>query len=120
MSPVTESQAENPILAVNKYAMVIGIKGKKMILSSILYVPVNKKINYYLMPGSLQILVSLFFVFGSLGCVIFFTMVSISKTRQARLLKNVNKHITQYFCIFVTSSAKPKTGMKRKKKTYIF
>ena len=43
LSPVTESQAENPILAVNKYAMVIGIKGKKTILSSILYVPEIRK-----------------------------------------------------------------------------
>ena len=50
------------------------------------------------MPGSLQILVSSFFVFGSLGCVIFFTMVSICKARHARLLKNVKKY-------FITSSA---------------
>jgi ERCC4-related helicase len=42
-------------------------------------------------PGLLQILISLFFVFGDLGCVIFFTMVSVCKARQARLLKNVNK-----------------------------
>ena len=48
------------------------------------------------MPGSLQILVSLFFVFGNLGCVVFFTMVSVCKARQAGLLKNVNKH----FCHF--------------------
>ena len=49
------------------------------------------------MPGSLQILVSSFFVFVNLGCVIFFTMVPVCKARQARLLKNVNKR----FCHFV-------------------
>ena len=51
------------------------------------------------MPGSLrtQILVSSFFVFDDLGCVIFFMMVAVCKARQARLLKNVNKH----FCKFV-------------------
>ena len=55
---------------------------------------VSKKIDLLYMPGSFQILVSLFFVFGNLGCMIFFTMVFVCKARQARLLKNVNKHIT--------------------------
>ena len=50
----------------------------------------------WVLPGSLQILVSLFFVFGNLGCVIFFTMVSVCKARQARLLKNVNKHFHNF------------------------
>ena len=45
------------------------------------------------MPGSLQILVSSFFVFGDLGCLIFFMMVSVCK---ARLLKNVNKHFHNF------------------------
>ena len=49
-----------------------------------------------LVPGSLQILVSLFFVFSKLGCLIFFMMVSVSKARQARLLKNVNKHFHDF------------------------
>ena len=48
------------------------------------------------MPGSLQILVSSFFVFGDLGCVIFFKMVSVCKARQARLLKSVNKHFRNF------------------------
>jgi hypothetical protein len=47
------------------------------------------------MPGSLQILVSSF-VFGDLGCVVFFMMVTICKARQARLLKNVNKHFSNF------------------------
>ena len=46
--------------------------------------------------GSLQILVSLIFVFGSLGCVIFFMMVSVCKARQTELLKNVNKHFHNF------------------------
>ena len=45
------------------------------------------------MPDSLQILVSSFFVFGNLGCVIFFTMVYVCK---ARLLKNVDKHFRNF------------------------
>ena len=49
-----------------------------------------------LMPSSLQILVSSFFVFGSLGCMIFFKMVSVCKAWQARLLKNVNKHFRNF------------------------
>ena len=57
------------------------------------------------MPGSLQILVSSFFVFGDLGCVIFVTMVSVCKARQARLLKNVNKH-------FLPKPTKKENGMK--------
>ena len=32
------------------------------------------------------------FAFRSLGCMIFFTMFSVCKARQERLLKNVNKH----------------------------
>ena len=52
------------------------------------------------MPGSLQILVSSFFIFGNLSCEIFFTMVSVCKARQAGLLKNVNKH----FCNFVSQN----------------
>ena len=48
------------------------------------------------MSGSLQILLSSFFVFGDLGCVIFFNMVSVCKARQARLLKNVNKHFRNF------------------------
>jgi hypothetical protein len=36
------------------------------------------------------------FVFGDLGCVIFFTMFSVCKARQARLLKNVNKHFRNF------------------------
>ena len=36
------------------------------------------------------------FVFGNLGCVIFFTVVSVCKARQARLLKNVNKHFRNF------------------------
>ena len=54
----------------------------------------NISLNHYLWivrPSSLQILVSSFFVYGSLGCLIFFTMVSVCKTRQARLLKNVKE-----------------------------
>jgi len=48
------------------------------------------------MPGSLQILVSWFFVFGNVSFVIFFTMVSVCKARQARLLKNKNKHFHNF------------------------
>ena len=48
------------------------------------------------MPSSLQILVSSIFIFSSLGCMIFFTMVSAFKARQARLLKNVNKHFGNF------------------------
>jgi hypothetical protein len=48
------------------------------------------------MPSSLQIFVSSFFVFGDLGCVIFFAMASVCKARQARLLKNVNKHFRNF------------------------
>jgi hypothetical protein len=48
------------------------------------------------MPGSIQISVSSFFLFGDLGCVIFFTMVSVCKARQARLFKNVNKHCRDF------------------------
>jgi hypothetical protein len=47
----------------------------------------HKLLNIYARP--LEILVSSFFVFGDIGCMIFFTMVSV---RKARLLKNVNKH----------------------------
>ena len=54
-------------------------------------------IQAQLVPGSLQILVSSFFVFGNLGCITFFKMVSVWKARQERLLKNANKH----FCNFV-------------------
>ena len=53
-------------------------------------------IQAQLVPGSLQILVSSFFVFGNLGCVIFFMMVSVFKARQARLLKSVNKHFRNF------------------------
>mgnify|MGYP007045460620 CR=1 FL=1 len=48
------------------------------------------------MPGSLQILVSSFFIFGNLSCEIFFTMVSVCKARQTRLLKNANKHFLNF------------------------
>ena len=61
------------------------------------------------MAGSLQILVSSFFVFGDLSCVIFFTMVSICKARKARLLKNVNKHFRNFI-----SQNKKKTKMRWK------
>ena len=37
-----------------------------------------------------------FFVFGNLVCVIFFMTVSVCKARQARLLKNVNKHFRNF------------------------
>ena len=63
------------------------------------------------MPGSLQILVSSFFVFGDLGFVIFFMMVSVCKARQARLLKNVNKHF-HYFVGQNQQKIKSKNGMK--------
>ena len=46
------------------------------------------------LPGSFHILITLFFVFGNLGFVIFFMMVSICKAGQATLLKNVTKHET--------------------------
>ena len=49
-----------------------------------------------------------FLFFRHFGCVIFFTMVSICKAWQARLLKNINKHITYYFRIYVNLSAKTK------------
>ena len=70
-------------------------------------------VKWSYLPGSLQILVISFFLFGNLGCVVFFfLMVSVCKVRQARLLKNVNKHIRYNFHIFVTSLAK--TNEKRK------
>ena len=57
-----------------------------------------------LMPSSLQILVSSF--------LIFFTIVSVSKEIQARLLKNVNEH----FRIFVgQNQQKTKMGWKAHK-----
>ena len=62
------------------------------------------------MPGSLQILVSSFFVFGDVGCMIFFKMVSICK---ARLLKNVNKHFPNFFG---QNQRKIKMGRKAQKK----
>ena len=57
------------------------------------------KEHWIYLPGSLQILVSSFLVFGDLGCVIFFTMVSLCKARKARLLK-------MWIIIFLTSCAK--------------
>ena len=48
------------------------------------------------LPGSLQILVRFFFLFGNLGCLIFSTMVSVCKARQATLLKNVDKHFRNF------------------------
>ena len=65
------------------------------------------KLQSTLMPSSLQILVSLFFAFGNIGCLIFFTMVSVCKARQARLLKNVNKN-------FITSLAHNNKKEKQK------
>ena len=64
------------------------------------------------MPGSLQTLVILFFVFGNLGCVILFTMVSVFKARQARLFKNVNKHFRNFVS---QNQQKTKNGMKSSK-----
>ena len=37
-----------------------------------------------------------FLFFRPFGCVIFFTMVSVCKARQARLLRNVNKHFHNF------------------------
>ena len=54
------------------------------------------KEHWIYLPGSLQILVSSFLVFGDLGCVIFFTMISVCKARQPRLLKNANKHFRNF------------------------
>ena len=62
------------------------------------------------MPGSLQ-MVSSFFVFANLDCVIFFTMVSVRKARQARLLKSVNKHFHN-FVGQKQRKTKSKNGMK--------
>ena len=53
-------------------------------------------IQAQLVPGSLQILVSSFFVFGNLSCVFFFMMISVCKEKQTRLLKNVNKHFRNF------------------------
>ena len=64
------------------------------------------------MPGSLQILVNLFFVFGDLGCVIFFKIVSVCKARQARLLRNVNKHFHNFVG---QNQRKTKMGWKAQK-----
>ena len=58
------------------------------------------RLSSWFMPSSLQILVSSFLSFGDLGCVIFFTLVSICKARQARLSKYVNKP----FCNFVSQN----------------
>ena len=54
----------------------------------------NSYLYCCLRPGSLQTLVSFF---CDISCMIFLTMVSICKARQARLLKNINKH----FCNFM-------------------
>ena len=61
----------------------------------------NSYLYSCLMPGSLQTLVSIlvFLVFCDVSCVIFFTMVSVCKARQARqarLLKTVNKHFYNF------------------------
>ena len=58
----------------------------------------NSYLYCCLMPGSLQTLVSIlvFLVFCDVNCVIFFTMVSVCKARQARLLKSVNKHFRNF------------------------
>ena len=60
------------------------------------FCPAKVESIFKLMPGSLPILVSSIFVFGTLSCVIFFTMVSVSKARQTRLLKNANKHFRNF------------------------
>jgi hypothetical protein len=67
----------------------------------------NTASSQHYVPGSLQVLVSSFFVFGDVGCVIFFTIVSICKARQAKLLKNVNKHFGN-----LVSQNQQKTKMK--------
>ena len=61
------------------------------------------------MPGLLQILVGSIFVFGSLGGVLFYMMVSVCKARQARLFKNVNKHFRNF-----VGQDQQKTKMGRK------
>ena len=65
----------------------------------------------------LQILVSLFFVFWDLVCVIFFTIVFVCKARQAKLLKNVNKHFRNF--VRQNQQNRNKNGMKWSNITYM-
>ena len=69
------------------------------------------------MPGSLQILVSLFFIFGDLGCVIFFTTVSVCKARQSKLSKNVDKHFRNLISPNQRKT-KDENGMKKPTRAY--
>ena len=62
--------------------------------------------------GSLQILVSQIFVFGSLGCMIFFTMVSVCKPRQTRLFKNANKRLRTFVDQDLQKTKERGNGMK--------
>ena len=65
-----------------------------------------------------RLITNLVSLFGSLGCVIFFTMISVSKARKEMLLKIVNKHFLN-FIGHNQLKMKSKNGMKSSLKNKI-
>ena len=85
-------QSKFKYIAVWNHLLETDTECNEMLLILSMYIWISTQL-----PGSFQILLSLFFVFGDLGCVIFFIMVSVCKARQTKLLKNVNKHFRNFF-----------------------